>query len=60
MKYFWTLFWAFLLVHMLSYVAGSMMGVAYDFTTASILGVAATILILIVSAILPNQPAEEN
>ncbi|WP_028393152.1 YjzD family protein [Bacillus cihuensis] len=60
MRYFMTFFWAFILMHMLTYVAGSMIGVAYNFTTASILGVVSTILILIVPAILPNDSVEKT
>lgn len=60
MKYLLTFFWTFLLTHMLTYVISSMIGVKYEFGTASILGIAVTILILIVPAILPNGPAEES
>lgn len=56
MKYFWTLFWTFALVHMIGYVAGSMAGAGYDFTSTSILGVVTTILVLIFPAILSNEP----
>jgi hypothetical protein len=34
-----------------------MIGTAYDFTTGAILGVVATILILIVPSIIPNEPS---
>lgn len=57
MKYFWTLFWTFVLVQMLTYVASSMIGTAFDFKTGAILGVIATILILIVPSIIPNEPS---
>ncbi|SFA78801.1 MULTISPECIES: YjzD family protein [unclassified Bacillus (in: firmicutes)] len=60
MRYFWTFFWAFLLVQMLTYVASSMVGVAFDFKLGSILAVGATILILVVPAILPNDPIEKH
>ncbi|WP_210364583.1 YjzD family protein [Bacillus sp. REN3] len=60
MQYFWTFFWTFLLVQMLNYVAGSMLGVPFDFATGSILGVVATIIILVVPSILPNEPAEKH
>ena len=59
MKYLLTFFWTFLLAHMLTYVISSMIGAKYEFGTASILGIAVTILILIVPVILPNGPAEE-
>jgi len=60
MRYFWTIFWTFILTHMLTYVVSSMIGVGYDFETANILGVSVTILILIVPAILPNDPVEKT
>jgi hypothetical protein len=59
-RYFWTLIWTFLLVHMLTYVVSSMIGVNYDFSTANILGAAVTILILIVPSVLPDEPVENT
>ncbi|RST75218.1 DUF2929 family protein [Siminovitchia acidinfaciens] len=60
MRYLLTIFWTLLLVNMLMYVAGSMIGSSYDFGTATTLGVIAVILLFIVSAILPAQPTEEQ
>ncbi|MFD1706945.1 YjzD family protein [Siminovitchia sediminis] len=60
MRYLATLFWTLILVHMLMYVAGSMLGASYDFGTATILGIIAFILVMIVSAFIPEQPAEEQ
>ncbi|PAE20647.1 DUF2929 domain-containing protein [Bacillus sp. 7504-2] len=57
MKYFWTFFWTFALVQMLTYVASSMIGVQYEFVTGAILGVAATIVILMIPAIIPDEPS---
>jgi len=54
------IFWTLLLVNMLMYVAGSMIGSSYDFGTATTLGVFAVILIFIVSALIPAQPTEEQ
>ncbi len=42
---------------MLTYVASSMIGTAFDFATGAILGVIATVLILIVPSIIPNEPS---
>jgi cell shape-determining protein MreD len=58
MRYFMTFFWTFLLTHMVTYVGASLLGSSYDVMTASILGIGATILILIISAIIPNDPVE--
>jgi hypothetical protein len=60
MRYFWTLLWTFLLVQMLSYVVTSMTGSTYDFMTGTIIAVIATILIVIVSFIIPNEPADNH
>ncbi|WP_057912436.1 YjzD family protein [Peribacillus muralis] len=60
MRYAWTIFWTFLLVHMTVYVVSSMMGVSYDAAQGSILGIAASILILIIPAVLPAGPTEDT
>ncbi|WP_449621997.1 YjzD family protein [Robertmurraya sp. Marseille-Q9965] len=57
MKYFWTFFWTFALIQMLTYVAGAMMGTEFNFTTGAVMAVIATIIILIAPAILPNEPS---
>lgn len=59
MRYTWTFFWVFLLIHMTTYVVSSMRGASYDFMQATILAVIATILVYIVAAILPDGPVEE-
>ncbi|WP_042356493.1 YjzD family protein [Bacillus rubiinfantis] len=60
MRFFWTLFWTFLLVEMLSYVVSSMSGSSFDFVTAAVFSVAVSVLIFIVSLIIPNQPVEKH
>ena len=60
MRYAWTIFWTFLLVHMTVYVVSSMMGVSYDAAQGTILGLAAAILIFIIPAILPAGPAKDS
>ncbi len=60
MRFFWTLVWTFLLIHMLTYVATSMIGSGYDFNTATILAIAAAILIFLITAVLPETPAKEQ
>ncbi|WP_335870002.1 YjzD family protein [Bacillus sp. 2205SS5-2] len=60
MRYFWTFFWTFLLVEMLSYVVSSMNGASFDFETGAILAVIATLLIFVVSAVIPNDPIEKH
>ncbi|MCM2533704.1 YjzD family protein [Neobacillus pocheonensis] len=60
MRYFWTFFWSFLLVEMLTYVVSSMIGSAFDFKTGALLSVVVTILVFIVSALIPNEPVEHH
>lgn len=60
MRFFWTFFWSFLLVEMLTYVVSSMLGVAFDLKTGAILAVCVTILIFVVSSIIPNEPVEKH
>jgi hypothetical protein len=59
-RYFWTFFWAFLLVQMLTYVVSSMVGTTYNVQTGSILAIVVTVMILIISAIIPNEPVEKH
>ena len=61
MRYFWTFFWTFLLVQMLSYVVSSMtVGGVFDFKAGAIISVGVSILIIIATAVLPNQPVEKH
>ncbi|NHM32929.1 YjzD family protein [Neobacillus terrae] len=60
MKYFWTLFWTFLLCEMLSYVVCSMVGSEFKVETGAMLAVGFTILILIIPAIIPNDKEEKH
>ncbi|KQL54996.1 hypothetical protein AN964_16795 [Heyndrickxia shackletonii] len=60
MKYFWTLFWTFLLVQMLGYVGSAMTDTQYSIGTMSILSVVVTVMIFILSSVIPNSPATEE
>ncbi|MCK7605585.1 YjzD family protein [Geobacillus stearothermophilus] len=60
MRLFWTFFWTFLLVQMATYVMGSMQGIGYNFTTGSLLGVIVTVLVLVVAALIPDEPAGDH
>ncbi|MCP3742175.1 YjzD family protein [Rossellomorea sp. BNER] len=59
MRYFWTFFWAFLLIEMTTYVVSSMNGVKFHFETGAIIAVGVTILIFVLSALIPNDPVED-
>ncbi|MGD6965324.1 YjzD family protein [Rossellomorea vietnamensis] len=60
LKYFWTFFWTILLVEMTVYVVSSMTGAPFVLETGLILGVVASILIIVVSMIIPNDPVENH
>ncbi|MDD1367432.1 YjzD family protein [Bacillus sp. MHSD_36] len=60
MRFIWALIWSFLLVHMMSYVIGSMTGGAYDFNQASIFSVVLAVLVLAIAAAIPNEPVEQH
>ncbi|MDP4085117.1 MAG: YjzD family protein [Bacillota bacterium] len=60
MRYFWTFFWAFLLVQMLDYVVSSMIGTTYNFEIGAILALVVTVMIFIVTSIIPNDPVEKH
>ncbi len=45
---------------MINYVVSSMIGTAFELKTGLILSVAATILIFIVAAIIPEGPSEKE
>lgn len=59
MHYIMTFVWSFLLVAMLNYVAGSIAGAPFDFMSGVIISVVLAILVLIISAIIPDEsPAD--
>lgn len=60
MKYFVTFFWTFLLVQMVTYVVSSMLAVPFDFQAGSILAVIFTILLFVLSAIIPEGQVEKE
>lgn len=60
MRYFWVFLWVFVLVHMVTYVAGSMIGVPYNFGTATTLSIGAAILVSIVTSILPDMTVDNK
>jgi Protein of unknown function (DUF2929) len=60
MRYFWTIFWAFALSNMFVYVVGAMKGMAFDFQLACILTGIFTVAVLLLNAIIPNEPVESH
>ena len=56
MKFIITFLWSFLLVTMVNYVAGSIAGIAsFDFMGGVIAAVVMAIIVLVVTAIIPNE-----
>ncbi|CAM4059122.1 YjzD family protein [Lederbergia lenta] len=60
MKYFWTLVWGFILTHVLAYVANSMLGLPYEFKSASILAIGVIILLYFAAAALYVDPSKKQ
>lgn len=60
MKYFWTFFWTFLLAQMVTYVAGSMSGGAYNFESGLILAIGMTVFIFLISLVFPKDETEQS
>ena len=55
-----TIFWTFLLAQMLGYVVGSMNGVPFSFSMGLILTAVFSVLVFILSAIIPDEPTHEE
>lgn len=60
MRYVWSIIWGFLLVQMLTYVVGSMLGTGYDFKLGTILTVVLVVMVYAISAVIPNDPVEKH
>jgi hypothetical protein len=59
-KFFWSFFWTFILVEMVTYVGSSMLGTELDLKLGAILSIPVIILIYVIAAILPNDPVENG
>lgn len=60
MRFFWTFFWAFALTEMLTYVVSSMNGTAFHFETGLLISVIVTVLLFVVTLVIPNEPVEKH
>lgn len=59
MHYIMTFVWSFLLVAMLNYVAGSIVGVGFDFMAGVTVSLVLAVLVLIITAVIPDEsPAD--
>jgi len=55
-----TFFWTLLLTEMLTYVVGSMNGVEFAPIPGLIIAVAFTVLVFVITALIPNEPTEQH
>ncbi|MBP3038836.1 YjzD family protein [Bacillaceae bacterium Marseille-Q3522] len=55
MRFIMTFIWTFILMQMLAYVAGQMLGTGYDFSVAAIISVIATPVLYLISAVTPKD-----
>ncbi|MBO9128663.1 YjzD family protein [Bacillus sp. 165] len=60
MRVVWTLIWSFLLSQMMAYVISSMTGTTYDFMQATIMSVVIAVGVMLVAAVIPNEPVEHH
>lgn len=60
MRFIATLFWIFIIGHMITYVGGSILGATYNFTDASILGVGIAVFVYLISAVSPKGETEQE
>ncbi|WLR42935.1 YjzD family protein [Bacillus carboniphilus] len=60
MRFIVSFFWSFLLFNMGAYIVSSMNGVAYHFSTASIIAIVATVLIFIIGEVLPMDTESKS
>ncbi|MFZ7944575.1 MULTISPECIES: YjzD family protein [Bacillaceae] len=61
MRFFWTFFWSFLLVQMLTYVVSSMTpGAKFEFMPGVIVSLGVTVLIFIAASVIPREPVKNH
>ena len=57
MQYIMTFFWSVVLVSMLNYVVSSVQNVEFVFMNGIIMSIPVAILVLVIAAIIPDEPA---
>ena len=60
MRYIVTFIWVFLLMHMVTYVVSSMIGVDYSFQTGAVLSIPITIIVSLLPLVIPNEPVDQH
>jgi predicted PurR-regulated permease PerM len=60
MQYIGTFFWSFLLISLLNYVVSAVQNVHFDFMLGVYISIVVSILIFVISSIIPDGPAPEE
>ena len=60
MQYIGTFFWSFLLISLLNYVVSAVQNVPFDFMLGVYVSIGVSILIFVISAIIPDEPVAEK
>lgn len=60
MKYIMTFVWSIILISMLNYVVSSVQDVHFNFNHGLIISIPVAIMILIITAIIPNDPVSKE
>jgi predicted PurR-regulated permease PerM len=60
MRFIGTFFWSFLLISLLNYVVSAVQNVHFDFMNGVIISLVVSVLIFIISSIIPDSPAAEK
>lgn len=60
MQYIGTFFWSFLLISLLNYVVSAVQNVPFDFMVGVYISLVVSVLIFVISAIIPDEPTAEK
>lgn len=60
MQYIGTIIWSFILIAMVNYVVSAVQNVPFDFMLGVYISLAVSVMIFIISALIPDAPAAEK
>ncbi len=60
MQFLGTFFWSFLLISLLNYVVSAVQNVQFDFMVGVYISLAVSVLIFVLSSLIPEGPAPEK
>ncbi len=60
MQFLGTFFWSFLLISLLNYVVSAVQNVHFDFMVGVYISLAVSVLIFVLSSLIPEGPAPEK